>query len=88
MLKNTLSLFNLSVYFLFIDPLRSKKTVLLQIIYPKAKGLYGGSVRLSGKTGNCIILSYFFSYTECLIVTTNIYNNDSYIRLLEKLNHS
>ena len=44
-----------NVYFLYNDPLRSKKTVLLQIIYPKARGLYGGSVRLSGKTGNCII---------------------------------
>ena len=77
-----------NVYFLYNDPLRSKKTVLLLIIYPKARGLYGGSVRLSGKTGNCIILSYFFSYRECFIVTTNMYSNDSYIRLLEKHNKS
>ena len=89
MLKSTLSIVNLSVYFFFnIDSLRSKKTVSLQIIYPKAKRLYGGSVRLSGKTGNCIILSYFFSYRECFIVTTNMYSNDSNIRLLEKLNQS
>ena len=67
------------IYFLYIDPLRNEKTVLLQIIYPKAKGLCGDSVRLSGKTGNCIIISYFFSYTECFTVTTNIYSNDSYL---------
>ena len=74
--------------FLYIDSLHSKKTVLLQIIYPKANRLYGGSVRLSGKTGNCIILSYFFLFMECFIVTTDMYSNDSNIRLLDKLNQS
>ena len=74
--------------FLYIDSLHSKKTVLLQIIYPKAKGLHGRSVRLSGKTGIWIIIRYFFLFMECFIVTTDMYSNDSNIRLLDKLNQS